>query len=211
METNTHGDQNSGSAVGSGQNGNLRNQKFAIRLKNRREEIGLTQKELAKKIGADKNTIQNYEAGGYPKGDYSILLAKELRCTLDWLLMGEGPVPESVINDTVKVSDVFRGELRDQHERIKEEWVVDASGNERSRPFKLSDAITMAARVLDSGTSYAYALYLNVLHFDRAINAENRIANLEKENGDIKQRLADLEKRLDEKEVEEKRAAGGEI
>jgi len=35
-------------------------------------------------------------------------------------------------------------------------------------------------RVLESGTSYAIALLLNIQHFDRAIQAETRITQLEK-------------------------------
>ena len=67
---------------------------FSKKLKKRRELFGLTQAELAEKIGSDKSTIQNYEAGSLPKGDYAIALAKVLDCSLDWLLMDMGPEPE---------------------------------------------------------------------------------------------------------------------
>ena len=85
----------SGSGFGSGLEASSRNQIFAKKLKERRELFGLTQVELAEKIGSNKGTIQNYESGSLPKGDYAIALANILECSLDWLLMDKGPEPES--------------------------------------------------------------------------------------------------------------------
>jgi len=70
-----------------------RNQIFAKKLKERRELFGFTQVELAEKIGSNKGTIQNYESGSLPKGDYAIALAEVLECSLDWLLMDKGSPP----------------------------------------------------------------------------------------------------------------------
>lgn len=83
----------SGSGSGSGQRPPSRNQIFGKKLKERRKLFGFSQPELAKKIGGDKGTIQNYESGSLPKGDYAILLAEVLECSLDWLLMDKGPGP----------------------------------------------------------------------------------------------------------------------
>ena len=60
--------------------------------------------------------------------------------------------------------------------------------------FKVSDALTMAARVLESGTSYAMALLLNIQHFDRAIQAETRITQLENNLQENNIRLLKVEK-----------------
>lgn len=65
---------------------------FADRLRSRRENLGITQENLALRIGVSKTTIQNYESGQLPKGEYAIALADVLSCTLDWLLGGRGPV-----------------------------------------------------------------------------------------------------------------------
>ncbi len=68
---------------------------FAGNLRERREELGLTQKELAIRTQINVNTIQNYESGSsFPKGDYAIALADELTCTIDWLLSGRGERPK---------------------------------------------------------------------------------------------------------------------
>lgn len=66
-----------------------RNRKLGVRARERREELGLTQKELGQISNINKNTIQGYEAGKYPKGDYVIRLAKALKCSIDWLLTGK--------------------------------------------------------------------------------------------------------------------------
>lgn len=62
--------------------------------------------------------------------------------------------------------------------------------------FRVSEALTMCARVLESGTSYATALYLNIQHFDRAVSAEARIATVEKGQADIETRSRDFEQKM---------------
>jgi transcriptional regulator with XRE-family HTH domain len=64
------------------------NQEFGHRLRKAREKCGLNQVELSKKIGVNKNTIQNYESGGRPRGDYLVAIADVLNCSTDWLLRG---------------------------------------------------------------------------------------------------------------------------
>jgi len=70
------------------------NQDFAQNLSKRRKALGYTQGDLAQKTGIGLKTIQNYESGDLPKGDYLVLLAKELKCTVGWLFDGDGPEPE---------------------------------------------------------------------------------------------------------------------
>ena len=64
------------------------------RLKKRRKELGITQEKLGKRVGVSTTAIQNWEAGGWPKGKYIVTLVKALNCSLDWLLMDMGPEPE---------------------------------------------------------------------------------------------------------------------
>lgn len=63
---------------------------------------------------------------------------------------------------------------------------------------RVSAAITMTLRILNSETSYSDALYLNIVHFDRAIQAErqqnehtNRIAELERKMSVLSKELAE--------------------
>lgn len=60
------------------------------RIKELRIECGLTQKELANKIGAAQNTISQYE-NGTAKASIEIIvrLAEVLNTTTDYLLLGK--------------------------------------------------------------------------------------------------------------------------
>lgn len=62
--------------------------------------------------------------------------------------------------------------------------------------WKVSEALVMAARVFESKTSYADALYLNVVHFDRAVQAEVRIGQMVMQQQAQADDLADIKKRV---------------
>ncbi|MDR1315062.1 MAG: helix-turn-helix transcriptional regulator [Deltaproteobacteria bacterium] len=65
------------------------------RLYRRRQELGLTQRSLAKRIGRGPTTISSYESGyREPSLDTIIRLAKALNCSVDWLLGVDGPAKE---------------------------------------------------------------------------------------------------------------------
>lgn len=80
--------KNRGSDLSSDLNKESRNLEFGERLKERRQKYGFSQLELAQKIGANKNTIQRYESGELPKGNFIIAIAEVLECSIDWLLRG---------------------------------------------------------------------------------------------------------------------------
>jgi hypothetical protein len=54
----------------------------------------------------------------------------------------------------------------------------------------------MATNVLLSNTSYAYALYLNIVQFSRAIMGDDRIVNFEKKYKEMEKRIEELEKSI---------------
>ena len=72
---------------------------FAARLRQRRTQLGLAKPDLAAAVGVSLTTIQQYENGQFPRGEFAVRLADALRCTLDWLLAGRGD-PEGGIVDT---------------------------------------------------------------------------------------------------------------
>lgn len=97
---------NDGSSFGSSLNKKSRNHNFGDRLKAHREKMGMTQADLASKIGVDPNTIQRYESGSLPKGDKIVSLADVLDCSIDWLLKGSGQKYENKQENTQhQVSD----------------------------------------------------------------------------------------------------------
>jgi transcriptional regulator with XRE-family HTH domain len=66
---------------------------FAQRVLECRSGLKLSQLQLAKKIGSSHGSIQNYENGSLPKGEFAIKLAKVFGCSIDWLLTGKGEPP----------------------------------------------------------------------------------------------------------------------
>lgn len=66
----------------------LNSKNIGIRIKFLREEIGLTQKELAQKLGLSGETaITNYESGySIPKDEIKYRLCKLFNCSMDYLL-----------------------------------------------------------------------------------------------------------------------------
>ncbi len=64
-------------------------QNFGQRLRQRRESLGLRKQELATSIGVSLTTIQQYEHGQMPKGEFAVRLGQALNCSLDWLLAGK--------------------------------------------------------------------------------------------------------------------------
>ncbi len=63
-------------------------QNFSDRLRKQREKLGIRKHELAKNVGVSLTTIQQYESGQMPRGEFAVRLAHELNCSLDWLLAG---------------------------------------------------------------------------------------------------------------------------
>ncbi|MDD4701832.1 MAG: S24 family peptidase [Desulfovibrio sp.] len=66
-------------------------QNFAQRLRQQREKLGMHKRSLASRVGVSLTTIQQYENGHMPKGEFAVRLADVLDCSLDWLLSGKGP------------------------------------------------------------------------------------------------------------------------
>lgn len=66
----------------------MENKQIGIRIKKLREELKLTQNELASKLGLNSETaIANYEAGySIPKDEIKIKMCKLFNCTLDYLM-----------------------------------------------------------------------------------------------------------------------------
>jgi len=175
------------------------------RLISARKKTGLTQEQSAKLVGISLRALQGHEKDEHRPGDTTIgAYAAIYKCDQIWLLTGDSNLPLKM--GTGEVPQTADGEgpwgKTHHHEMEGVPFDVITYDPKGSRPadatFKVSGALTMAARVLESKTSYATALYLNIQHFDRAIQAELRLTSLEKEN---KQQGMELE--AQRKEIEE--------
>lgn len=130
----------------------MQNIKIGERLRQARESIGLTQKELGSKIGLTRYTILKYESGDIPhEKSFAITLERECGINSTWLLTGEG--------DMMTCMKPFTAELDETK----------------------SEIFALVSNVLNSGTPYADALYVNILNFHRALKAEAKINAIEEE------------------------------
>lgn len=64
---------------------------FAERLGSLRQKRGMSKTELAKRLYTHPSVVEKFEAGFLPKGEHAVALARVLKCSLYWLLMGEDP------------------------------------------------------------------------------------------------------------------------
>jgi transcriptional regulator with XRE-family HTH domain len=170
-----------------------------------RINFGMEQKEAADKIGIIYGTYQPYEYGKHPSRRKMEQILSFYRCSSSWLLTGEGvPYPEKEPQNTQPHDNsIILNGIRDQIGREN----VKGSDN-----VKISDDLTLAAKVLESGTSYATALHLNIRAFARSIQAEERIAQVERNQLDFERkmqsRMEGLEKTIKRLEVENKALKG---
>lgn len=70
----------------------MNEQEFAQRLRQYRKEKGMTQQELADKLGVSNKTVSRWESGSYPDVTTLVALARVLDVTVDELLDPKAPV-----------------------------------------------------------------------------------------------------------------------
>ncbi|WP_435234513.1 LexA family protein [Psychromonas sp. PT13] len=159
---------------------------ISTRIKSRRKLLGLSQEELAERIGVSQNAIHKLEDGTTQKPRKIFELANVLQCNAEWLLTGKGsPLPEA--------SNVEEGpELHGQYPVISwvqaGDWTTIYEINRHDAeyypcPVKCSDK-TFLLKV--RGQSMAGTFNENELIFvDPAIEAVNGkyvVARLDDEN-----------------------------
>jgi len=166
--------------------------KFGYRLKLLRKSRGLIQTKVANSIKISYSAVQDHEGGKWPNKNNQNKYIDFYRCDRDWFLTGLGepfpkkddgaePVPDNKIDPASLIGEPKVG------------YMSEGLGD-----FKFSEAIAMAARVLESGTSYATALFLNIQHFDMALKSEARISQLEHNQSNLKTEINLLKKHIDD-------------
>lgn len=161
---------------------------WIINLIKKRE--GLNNVQLGEKLGVNKNTVQAYSKGtGDLKGIALAGIVKHFGIDGQWLIAGHGePFPGA----RDKYPDVCGPEEYAEKQQ-KVSLVNDGTADyDNVRQFKISEDLTLATRVLESNTPYATALHLNIRSFARAVDADNRIAQVESEIDNLKKSVNDL-------------------
>jgi len=192
--------------------GRSRNRGFGERLRSRRDLFGLSQAGLAEMIHSNKSTIQNYEKGGFPRGDYLVAIAEILKCPTGWLLMGEGPEPgppEKEVSGKDKSTEYIDkssgfdkdGDMVDGTVAAPDSEYDLHGGWEPQTKGKDWELLGKAHKIITSDTVYRSALISNINAFYHAMQTERQlksqgdeIRSLKKECEDLKRRLHELEK-----------------
>ena len=177
---------------------------FAERLIRLRLELPLRNlkpvkiKTAAKEAGVNLNSYGNAENGIIPGDAVLTKIARYFGVSEDYLL-GKDQGDTQTRQAHEKVPPYIK-------EKVTAAPIIDSQDSLKNYQFKLSESLTKAAEVLESGTSYATALHLNIVHFHRAIQAESEIAELRAENKELKARIERLEEKMD-KFIAERMAA----
>jgi len=144
------------------------------------------------KIGVSGRTVQRWELNNeLPKGKEVVKIAEVFNVNAHWLLTGNG---DPYIKDRIRGSPQ---NIQEPNQNYSASGADNDSEEISMQDFRMSDALTMCARVLDSGTSYATALYLNIQHFNRALTAEERLAHLEYCQKSLEDKVNALAAKLD--------------
>lgn len=101
---------------------------IAIRVKSRREALGLTQVELAEKVGTSQQSIEQLENGKTKRPRYLPELARVLLVSIEWLLDG---------NNDNNVSKTQSSEKRNKYPLIS--WVTAGEWQEAIEAYNLKD------------------------------------------------------------------------
>lgn len=184
------------------------------RLFDAREVFSLTQIQAAELIGVSLRSLQGHEKNEHRPGNNVLnRYIKVYKCDKHWLLTGEGDSYRKPIRGSQAVIASIDGD--DGEKDLDGDHRGDTHGSNKynlgqkkifhvrspdpdyeygpRRAYTVHEALLMATRVLESDTSYADALYLNIQHFDRAIQAEERLSIIEDENKHQLDRIVSLE------------------
>jgi len=171
---------------------------FGSRLVDLRKGRRISRAAAAKDIPLALSSLQLYEGGVYPGPKNINKLAQYYGCDKGWLLTGQGkPFP----GEAAPRPNTDGSEADAPH---REEAPASAEARSAQIEFRISDALAMTARVLESRTSYATALYLNIVHFDRAVSSESIVSKCEEDLRAQGELLAKMQARLDDLESQNK-------
>jgi transcriptional regulator with XRE-family HTH domain len=170
---------------------NLREGKMSEgkRIKELRDTLDLSQKDFGAKIHRVKGTISQIEHDKYPiEASLRQSIAHVFNVREEWLRDGTG----EMFNN--KTYNAFSCDKQRKGVMLKEMNSADPDVEKN----KISDAVKMCIDVMESGTSYADALYHNLVHFDRAVKSEISQKQYQEDLQIVNDKYLELEKALSE-------------
>ena len=149
---------------------------------------GIKDVDLAKILGTNKDTLAGYRQGrGLLKGEVIENLVKHYRFSPEWLFHGAGePFPGARANH----QDVCGPEPAPLYNK-------DMLAPIEAQKINVDEAMGKTYKVLNSGTPYAVALYLNIQQFSNALDMAYEIKQLREEVGTLRDQVANLQRQID--------------
>ena len=102
--------------------------------------------------------------------------------------------------ENISLDELLTGEdiiYKDTHEPINSAHIIKEGSGDYPE-IKISEALRMCSAVLESKTSYAVALYHNLVHFDRAVKNENLYNQCHDDLIAVNKTLSEMQTRMDE-------------
>lgn len=198
------------------------------RIRQIRLGLDLNQEAFGHKLGLKTSTISGYEAGdAEPKPGTLAAIAALGEKSLDWLITGKEPGAGNGEAQAIQRGEVAAsiepGGMSARDRLIKQRAAAlkgeatgtktpqetpphddKATGRERGEiDPKMGSRI--AFRVLSSQTSYAGALWENLISFERAVEREEEMESMKGMMVEMMEKIDRLERRIAEKGASEKR------
>lgn len=152
------------------------------RLKNVRSVLGLTQQELGKMLGKSRSQIFKYETGKTPVSQrVALKMQQELRVNKEWLMTGKG--------------EMFLGEELQGDAILSREAPPGEGSNDG---VKIHQMLQKTAEILETRSIYRTALTSNINAFHQAIQSEEAIGEVRRENAEIKAVMQGLKSQFTE-------------
>jgi hypothetical protein len=160
------------------------------------DNYNMTNEKIGKEMGCATSTINSYRRMITVPGMDFLTYMQKYNFSLEWFTSGRG---EPFTEEHEGFPDVF--------ELVKTplpETIDHNSHRYNSLPqkMKLSDAIFMCTLVLESGTTYATALYFCIQHFHRAVETERSSRNCQDNSNSLQKEFEEMKNRLESVEKE---------
>jgi transcriptional regulator with XRE-family HTH domain len=148
------------------------------RIRYLRKKVGLSQDEVAAKIGLNFGTYQKWEYGQRPSYKNLQKIIGFYNCNESWLLTGEG-YPFGKVLKKIPPNELHIGTMHPE----KPEFIPKAPPDTSVNDLDVSDLLSKTEKILKSKTTYAKALAQNIDAFYQAIcdskSIEVRLKRLE--------------------------------
>lgn len=161
------------------------------------DNYNMTNEKIGKDIGCSTSAVNSYRRMITVPGMNFLAYMQKYNFSLKWLTSGKG---EPFADECDKFPEIYK---KEKSFDLKETMVnYEQNNNAHLPPIRISDAIIMCTRVLESGTSYATALYFSIQHFDHALEIENYSKKCQDDLNSFKKEFMEMKNRLENIEKE---------